>query len=371
MNMLKGILLIALISISLGGAAETHSFFSESVTLAEKLSHPLLNQGMINTKNVEKVDLLGRNYSKRNTLNSVWLGLFRRYNSSETAQNRTALDSKRSETQLIFEMDGLSPIDWDQVTIDENNDPNISDSSYALSLETSNVHNPESPILLVLLSNQHVILDYLSNGAQEQLKERGATVAVLEYPGYGASVGVAGKKNWLTAAMNASQFLSELTGRKVTLVGHSIGGPLALETASQNGMGQFIEGVVSYGGFSTTYNMAKDHVTNPFLKFFSGSIVWTMAREHNIDGLSGLDNVIENGIRGLILHGEHDGAVPPRHTQIYAKALKKLERRHHDNIGIETHIFPNLYHEEVNNYSEFSAHGFYVVWDSIYDYFGW
>ena len=179
-------------------------------SLSAKLSDPIFHQGLVNENNYETINRFSQNYPKQNTINVGWTSVFRRYNSGETMQNRTALDEKRTSTQMVFDMDGDKPVDWSTVALDSENNINMSAGQYVLALETSNIEREDSPIMLMLLSNQHTVNDYLSNPASAELKKKGYTIAVLEYPNYGSSMGLASLNAWLSATQGAVQFLNNL-----------------------------------------------------------------------------------------------------------------------------------------------------------------
>lgn len=330
----------------------------------ETLADPLLHQGLINNENYVKVVRIADNYKKRNTINAGWMNVFRTWNSAETLQNRTALENKRSPEMMIFDMDRGQPLDWANVTLDRDNNPSTSEAQFSLALDTTNLENPEAPVVLILLSNQHVLNDYLSNNAYLEIRKMGIVLAAMEYPGFGVSVGIASKKSWIKATQDSVRYLHSITGKKIYLLGHSIGGPLALETAATPEMKGLVGGAMSYGGFTTLTEMAKDQGDTFLMQFFAPMIARLTMAQNIIDGISGLKTLARNGIPALIMHGENDGPVPVRHTKLYAKEVQRLR------IGdmVKTKIFPGLIHEEVNNFSrgvEQSERDFHLVWDEI------
>ncbi len=332
----------------------------------EKLENPIFNQGIINSHNIDTINSLGRNYARQNSINPGWLGLFRRYNSSETMQYRTILETFRTSSMMIFEFDDVEIFDWKNISVDHKNDVNLRASVSALAIDTTHILREDSPVFLMLLSNQHVISDYLSNPALKQLVKRGAVVAVMEYPGYGISVGQAGKQSWLEAVSNSVNILHDITGKKVYLVGHSIGGPLALEAAAQPQNVEFVAGAISYAGFTNVYEMAKDHVTSPALKFFSQPITWLTARNHNFNGVQ-MEALARQETPALILHGEYDGAVTPRHFYMYKQnIIETLEK--YPSAKLESMLFEDHYHDEINNFISIMPESFNVVWDRIFEF---
>lgn len=293
--------------------------------------------------------------------------MFRRYNSGETIQNRTALDRKASPNRLIFDMDGDQPLDWTNVKLDAKNQANFSESQYTLALETTHINNKNSPVILLLLSNQHVINDYLSNPASDELTRLGYTVAVLEYPNYGTSLGRASLQSWLSASRGAVRALNRITQKKIYIVGHSVGGPLALQAAAGDDVAGKVAGVVTYGGFSNLYEMAVDQDSNFFVKLFAKPITFITLYDNIIDGIGQLSTLATKRVPILILHGQNDGAVPPRHTELYSDEISKIRRvAHRQPLPLmETKIFPDLYHEEINNFSAERPADFADVWREI------
>lgn len=356
-NLLKlAFIVLSLLSSGVSGA-ENLAYVDR---IQNQLTNPLLHQGLVNSTNYEMLNKLSQNYPKQNTLNVGWLSVFRRYNSGETVQNRTALETQRSESQIIFDMDGDRPLDWSQVKIDSDNEANFSAGQYVLSLDTTNIKSTSSPVLLVLLSNQHTVNDYLSNPASRELAKLGYTVAVLEYPNYGASLGKASLQSWLGATRGALRFLNGLTQKGIYLVGHSVGGPLALQAAAGESVNGQVAGVITYGGFSNLYEMSKDQQSNPFIRFLSKPITFLTLKDNIIDGISSLDILAKKQVPVLVMHGRHDGAVTVRHTELFAAQIQQQKLP-----LMKTQIFENLYHEEINNLSHAQPQDFYQVWDFV------
>ncbi len=332
----------------------------------QKLANPLLHQGLINSNNYNILNQLSQNYPIQNTLNVGWLSVFRRYNSGETLQNRAALESHFSPSQLIFDMDHDQPLDWSKVTLNKKNQANFSESQYVLSLEITNIKDENSPVLLFLLSNQHTIIDYLSNPASDQLVKMGYTIAILEYPNYGTSLGRASLQTWLSATRGAVRFLNQLTQKKIFIVGHSVGGPLAIQAAAGQDVKGKVGGVVAYGGFSDLYEMSKDQQSNPVIGFLSKPITYLTLRDNIIDGIGSLETLAKHQVPVLVMHGLLDGAVTVRHTRMYENKIVQLRKKNRGPFPMmKTKIFHDLYHEEINNYSRVKPQDFFQVWDEI------
>lgn len=364
--MLKEKLMIQLISylIPLFCIFTLPTFAQES--LQTKLTNPILHQKLVNQNNYSFLNRLSQNYPKQNTLNVGWLSVFRRYNSGETVQNRTALTTQIGTNQMIFDMDGDQPLDWSKVRIDKNNQANFSEAQYVLSLNTSNIERQTSKVLLLLLSNQHTINDYLSNPAHQALVDEGYTVAVLEYPNYGASLGRASLSTWLSATRGAIRFLNNLIDKKVVIVGHSIGGPLAFQAAASESVKNKVEAVISYGGFSNLYEMSKDQQSNAFIRLFSKPITFVTLRDNIIDGVNNVPYLNNAKVPMLVMHGLNDGAVTVRHLYQYEKMMKSVSKANSPKMA--TIRFDNLFHEEINNLSEVHPEDFYQVWNIIHDF---
>lgn len=326
--------------------------------VSEKIKNPALHQALINNENYSQVVRIAEDYKKRNSLNPGWLNAFRTWNSGETLQNRTALDNKRTDNMLIFEMNQGQPLKWPEAK--------ISDSHFALALDTTNITDKEAPVVLILLSNQHVLNDYLSNNAFLEIRKMGFVLAVMEYPGFGISLGLANKKTWLSATAQAVQYLQFLTDKKIYLLGHSIGGPLALEAAATSALDNSVAGVISYGGFSTMTEQAKDQDNRAVISFFAPLIAKATMYQNLIDGVSGLKKLENNNVGVLILHGENDGPVPVRHAKIFQKEMNKLKPQNSEIFRVK--IFSEMAHEEVNNFTpsiQKSEDDFYQIWNEI------
>src|SRR4051812_10249019 len=93
-------------------------------------------------------------------------------------------------------------------------------------------------------------------------------------------------------------------------------------------MANFLGGAISYGGFTTLTEMAKDQKDNPLLSFFAPFITRSMMRNNLIDGVRGLETIARSGIPLLALHGELDGPVPVRHTYAYEKEFAQLRAQY-------------------------------------------
>jgi fermentation-respiration switch protein FrsA (DUF1100 family) len=370
---MKSFILVFLMSVTFPQAmamdsGDAQSFRAYDQAVQERLSDPRLSQGLISSENYEKVVKIAENYRKRNSLNPGWLNIFRTWNSGETLQNRTALENRRNNEMMIFDMDRGQPMDWSQVQLDQDSNPSVSQSQFAMALDRTHISDPDAPVVLILLSNQHILNDYLSNNAPDELRKMGVVMAAMEYPGFGVSIGCANKASWLQAVHEAVAYLHFLTGKKIYVLGHSIGGPLSLEASSAPEMNDLVAGALSYGGFTSLIEQSKDQESNPVINFFSKPIGRVVVGKNNIDGLSALDRLARNGIRTLVMHGQNDGPVPVRHALLYQEKMKKLQLELQD---MRTAIFPGLAHEEVNNFSlgiQKSEEGFHKVWNEIIDF---
>ena len=184
-------------------------------------------------------------------------------------------------------------------------------------------------------------------------------------------MGLASLNAWLSATQGTVQFLNNLTGRKVYIVGHSIGGPLAIQAAAGEGVNGMVAGVITYGGFSELYKMAKDNQEHKILKLFSKFIVKLTLSNNIINGVGNLEAMMDKSIPTLIMHGQNDGAVLPTHLLEYKKQKEHLaETKFEKSNYVATYIFPHLYHEEINNYSKVRPQDFQDVWTTIQNYFG-
>ena len=115
--------------------------------------------------------------------------------------------------------------------------------------------------------------------------------------------------------------------------------------------------------------MGQDNVSNSILKFFSKPIVGITLYGNIIDGVGALEKLAKSKVRVLVLHGQMDGAVPPRHLNFYQEKIQSLiKQKKLGSSQMKTVLFPNLYHEEINNYAPNRPQDFNQVWQTIEEF---
>lgn len=127
----------------------------------------------------------------------------------------------------------------------------------------------------------------------------GCTVLVFDYRGYGKSTGRPTEAGVLADARAARRWLAERTGvaeRDVVIVGHSLGGGVAVDLASADGA----RALILEGTFTNLPDVAEAHV--PFLP----------VRGAMRAGLNSVGKIPAYHGPLLQVHGDADGVVPYR-----------------------------------------------------------
>jgi pimeloyl-ACP methyl ester carboxylesterase len=276
--------------------------------------------GLLHSDALASMEQLARMYPLRTTPNPGFLNLFPANNLAETFQNRAALAENARRLELtVIDMDGPRPIQW--------RSPNVlsSKSSFVLALDPRQLDRADVSFMLVCVSNTHVLNDYLSLGMVERLADKGVAVVGLEYPGYGASLGVPSRAAWTRAAASALLYLHRLTHTKPFVFGHSIGGAVAFEAARSTH--DHLAGVVSFGSFFSLLEMAADQARyglGVLDRAFNAALAFMTIGGDLFECRSGLQMLAASGVPGLIMHGAHDHSVPPRHLALFERALRQL-----------------------------------------------
>jgi fermentation-respiration switch protein FrsA (DUF1100 family) len=140
-----------------------------------------------------------------------------------------------------------------------------------------------------------------------------ADLFLFDYRGYGKSAGrPRGEKPLLDAkaALDNLRTRSDIKGRKIVLVGESIGASMALMVAA----GEEVDGVVSIAAFTSTRAVAREIL---LFRIFAPLI------PESYDALGALGQV---RAPILFIHGTKDEVIPFSHTErLYAAARGKKE----------------------------------------------
>lgn len=136
-----------------------------------------------------------------------------------------------------------------------------------------------------------------------QYQERGISVFVYDYPGYGTSTGEPSEKGVYAAAEAAFRYLTEEKGyppESITLYGRSLGSGPACWLAERYP----VSGLILDGAFSSTFRVMTNVKLLPFDRF------------DNLAILPKLDCPV------LLIHGKQDQVIPFSHALKNEAALK-------------------------------------------------
>lgn len=307
----------------------------------------------------------GEDYNQKNWMNPVLHNIYMANNRSESAEFRVNLDNitKLTGGRLRFlDLLGSEPIRWESVG--ESTFKNkIQKYHSVLGLETSNIENKKSPVVLLFYSASHNLLSTATLDVVSDLSRKGVTVAMLEYPGYGATLGTPGKENWEKASTGAVEFLSRaFPGQDIYLLGHSIGSAVAFSAAASRP--QLVSGVISHAGIYNLKEASKDSK-----KFFMSHIIAPlltslMASGENWDNTKPLKILAEKQVPVFIIHGRNDRSVSYRHFGLFTQKMSQLKAL---NPG-----FPNYSQSFASTHEVLFANETYgpyrEIWDAIFNF---
>ncbi len=155
-------------------------------------------------------------------------------------------------------------------------------------------HQPSAPVLLHSHGNAEDL--GLICHSLELLHRAGWSVLAYDYPGYGHSQGQASERSSLRAAAAAYRWLVEDAGvppKRIVIHGRSLGSGPSLVLAST----QPVAGLILESAFASAFRVMVDPPLLPFDRF---------------------DNQARIGqvqVPILLLHGQDDDLIPPRHAQ--------------------------------------------------------
>jgi dienelactone hydrolase len=328
----------------------------------------LLYQSLVNSNSLPVMRDRANKYLERCHANIAKGTMAPRDNRGEMFQYRVAIDQKKKDPLAIFDIDilptgGAEVIDWNRIT-----DPSqISPAHSVLALDTTHLKNSEAPVLLLFLSSQSVINDFISLGAQEYIASLGLCLAVFEYPGTGTSLGSACRKNWTRAGAGAVRLLAQMAGRKVFALGHSIGGNVAFDLINHAEISSSLAGVISYGGFYSLLEVSKsqkDWGCRWFNSIFNPSIVALIAPTELYHAGHSLSLMAPAGVPALIMHSRNDATVPYGHQNLFQKKIEKIHKQH-PNAHLKTLSYDDFQHEGI---CEFGQPAFEKIWQDIRDF---
>lgn len=323
-----------------------------------------LNQGLTNTNALKVMHERERFFTQRGTTNPGRSNMFPRDNRGETHQNRIALNNWRKRGFLVFDIDvnankQVDVLDWSKV----NSLKQISSALTTLTIDTTNMEDKNSPVVMVFLSNQQHTNDFLSTESYEELRRLGVTLVVFEYPGTGASLGLPDLKAWHVAGVGAINILSKRLQKKVFLVGHSLGGGTVFDLPRDPEAVKKIAGVVSYGGIFSTHEASKTQVDwgVEWMNNFINPIIAKLMAPGSYDSTEGMLMMAKNQVPALVMHGTNDPSVSFKHLKVFEVEMNKLKKTY-TRANFQTVVYENYQHEEIfsNGLPEF-----YQVWSDI------
>jgi hypothetical protein len=305
----------------------------------------------------------GENYNTRNYINPYLHNIFMANNRAETGELRLSLNSisKSSSGRIRFvDLLGSKPVDWKKMTVETFESVQRFHSIAAVSSE--NLENTDAPVMVIFSSASHNLLATVTLDLMPFLTEKGFIVVMMEYPGYGGSLGEPGKENWTKASVGLLEFLHQKLGRKAFLLGHSIGSAVALEAASLRP--DLVQGVISHAGFFSIKEASKDSTDLP--SWLNNSVVpsltrW-LAKEHLWDNSKTLPLLGKHQVPAFFIHGSQDHSVHPRHLQLFRKEAGEVKKRN-PQFPVFSESFPSASHEDLminENYGPFN-----LMWESV------
>lgn len=152
------------------------------------------------------------------------------------------------------------------------------------------------------------------------LLDAGYAIFAFDYRGYGISQGDPDIKSVLDDSLAALDFMLEapLPSNKLVMLGQSMGGALAIETAATTKHQDKIKGVAADSAFSSWRRIYREKAGGFFLTWpFQYPISWFIS-----DAYAPEDYItrIPERIKILLIHNEDDEVVPFGHSQRLLKA---------------------------------------------------
>ena len=271
----------------------------------------------------------GETYNKKNWLNPALHNIYMVNNRSEAEQHRIGLQniSRLSEGRIRFiDMLGSEPLDWSH--LESTKFANEVQNFHSIAgFETTNFEKNNAAVMVIFSSASHNLLSTTTLDIVADLTKTGFIVVMMEYPGYGGSLGVPSKANWQLASKGLIQFLSKIfSDRSIYLVGHSIGSAVALDVAAH--MPKSVQGVISHAGIYNLKEASKDSSKFPMSDKIAPVVAELMASKENWDAGASLESLARNQTPTLILHGRGDFSVSFRHFELLTNKGAELRKKY-------------------------------------------
>lgn len=173
--------------------------------------------------------------------------------------------------------------------------------------------------LLFLHGNAENVSTHIGNVAW--LPSQRINVLLFDYRGYGLSAGepsLAGLHKDVEAALAAVFALDGIDPDRIALFGQSLGGSIAITALAASPFRHRVRALIVEGAFSGYRQIARDVLAGWWLTW---PLQWPLALaiDNAYSPLQAIATIAPTPV--LIIHGEADGIVPPRHAQaLYAAA---------------------------------------------------
>lgn len=173
--------------------------------------------------------------------------------------------------------------------------------------------------LLFLHGNAENVSTHL--GIVAWLPSQRINVLLFDYRGYGLSAGepsLSGLHKDVEAALAAVFSLDGVDPDRIALFGQSLGGSIAITTLAASPYRHRVRALIVEGAFSGYRQIARDVLAGWWLTW---PLQWplSLAIDNSYAPLEAIATIAPTPV--LIIHGEADGIVPPKHGQaLYAAA---------------------------------------------------
>jgi uncharacterized protein len=165
-----------------------------------------------------------------------------------------------------------------------------------------------APLVLLFHGNGENLETMRQVGVLEELRDLGAALLAVEYPGYGRSSGRPSEQGLFATGEAAVAWAREHhPERPLVVCGWSLGAAVAIALAARH-PGE-IEGLIALSPWTTVYDVAK--------RFFPAFLLKALLRE-KYDSLAAAREV---RVPALVIHGERDQIIPVELGREVAKAL--------------------------------------------------
>jgi pimeloyl-ACP methyl ester carboxylesterase len=324
------------------------------------------NHSLISPPASEYAKRNNEKYNTRNYINPYLHNIFMANNRAETGEFRIGLEnfSKLSGGKIqLIDLLGSVEVPW--YDLSEADFKLVQQYHSIAAINTENLKNPNASIIVIFSSASHNLLSTLALDVMPYLTQKGFIVVMMEYPGYGGSLGEPGRENWSKATIGLLTYLKEKLNRKIYLVGHSIGSAVALEAASLKP--DLVSGVVSHAGFYSLREASKDSAKLP--SWVNNTIVPILtkvfAKEHLWDNEVTLKQLAINKTPVYFLQGKKDQSVSPRHLALFQNEAAILKKQYPD-FKVYSQSFANASHEDL--YVNDTYGPFNEMWKSIINF---